>query len=157
MSKTMYTQEHEWLRIEEDGLVTVGITDYAQDHLGDLVFVQLPEAGKELAKGEEAAVIESVKAAGEINMPVAGVVTEVNGSLADEPGKVNEDPWARAGSSSSRSARQATWTVSWMKPAISPTSSRKAKFVLRPRRAKTRHIHFFVLRGNHGSETGCFR
>ena len=92
MSKTMYTQEHEWLRIEGDGLVTVGITDYAQDHLGDLVFVQLPEAGKELAKGEEAAVIESVKAAGEINMPVAGVVTEVNGALADEPGKVNEDP-----------------------------------------------------------------
>lgn len=92
MSKTMYTQEHEWLRIEGDGLVTVGITDYAQDHLGDLVFVQLPEAGKELAKGEEAAVIESVKAAGEINMPVAGVVSEVNGALADEPGKVNEDP-----------------------------------------------------------------
>lgn len=92
MSKTMYTQEHEWLRIEGDGLVTVGITDYAQDHLGDLVFVQLPEAGKELAKGEEAAVIESVKAAGEINMPVAGVVAEVNGALADEPGKVNEDP-----------------------------------------------------------------
>lgn len=92
MSKTVYTQEHEWLRIEEDGLVTVGITDYAQDHLGDLVFVQLPEAGKELAKGEEAAVIESVKAAGEINMPVAGVVVEANGTLADEPGKVNEDP-----------------------------------------------------------------
>jgi len=92
MSKTVYTQEHEWLRVEEDGLVTVGITDYAQDHLGDLVFVQLPEAGKELAKGEEAAVIESVKAAGEINMPVAGVVTEVNAVLADEPGKVNEDP-----------------------------------------------------------------
>lgn len=92
MSKTVYTQEHEWLRIEEGGLITVGITDYAQDHLGDLVFVQVPEAGKEYAKGEEAAVIESVKAAGEILMPAAGVVTEVNGSLADEPGKVNEDP-----------------------------------------------------------------
>jgi len=91
MSKTMYTQEHEWLRIEDDGLVTVGITDYAQDHLGDLVFVQLPDAGKEIAKGEEAAVIESVKAAGEIMMPAAGVVTEVNAALADEPGKVNED------------------------------------------------------------------
>jgi glycine cleavage system H protein len=92
MSKTLYTQEHEWLRIEADGLVTVGITDYAQDHLGDLVYVQLPEAGKELAKGDEAAVIESVKTAGEILMPAAGVVTEFNTTLADEPGKVNEDP-----------------------------------------------------------------
>lgn len=92
MSKTMYTQEHEWLRIEADGHITVGITDYAQDHLGDLVYVQLPEAGKEYGKGEEAAVIESVKTAGEILMPAAGVVTEINGALGDEPGKVNEDP-----------------------------------------------------------------
>jgi glycine cleavage system H protein len=92
MSKTVYTQEHEWLRIEDDGLVTVGITDYAQDHLGDLVYVQLPEADKEIGKGEEAAVIESVKTAGEILMPAAGVVTASNGTLADEPGKVNEDP-----------------------------------------------------------------
>jgi glycine cleavage system H protein len=92
MSKTVYTQEHEWLRIEDDGSVTAGITDYAQDHLGDLVFVQLPDVGKELAKGDEAAVIESVKTAGEILMPVAGTVTEVNAALADEPGKVNEDP-----------------------------------------------------------------
>lgn len=91
MSKTVYTQEHEWLRIEDDGSVTVGITDYAQDHLGDVVYVQLPEAGKEYAKGDEAAVIESVKTAGEIQMPAAGVVTEVNNALADEPGKVNED------------------------------------------------------------------
>ncbi|HZW14270.1 MAG TPA: glycine cleavage system protein GcvH [Noviherbaspirillum sp.] len=92
MSKTVYTQEHEWLRIEADGLVTVGITDYAQDHLGDLVYVQLPEVEKEFNKGEEAAVIESVKTAGEILMPAGGVVTEVNSTLADEPGKVNEDP-----------------------------------------------------------------
>jgi len=92
MSKTIYTQEHEWLRIEDDGVVTVGITDYAQDHLGDLVYVQLPEAGKELAKGDEAAVIESVKTAGEILMPATGVVAEFNQALADEPGKVNEDP-----------------------------------------------------------------
>jgi glycine cleavage system H protein len=91
MSKTVYTQEHEWLRVDVDGLVTVGITDYAQDHLGDLVFVQLPEAGKEFGKGDEAAVIESVKTAGEIRMPAAGVVTEINATLADEPGKVNED------------------------------------------------------------------
>lgn len=92
MGKTVFTQEHEWLRVEDDGAVTVGITDYAQDHLGDLVFVQLPEAGKELSKGDEAAVIESVKAAGEIMMPVSGVVTDVNAALADEPGKVNADP-----------------------------------------------------------------
>lgn len=92
MSKTMFTQEHEWLRMEADGLVTVGITDYAQDHLGDLVYVQLPETGKELNKGEEAAVIESVKTAGEILMPASGVIAEINETLADEPGKVNEDP-----------------------------------------------------------------
>lgn len=92
MSKTIYTQEHEWLRIEDDGLVTVGITDYAQDHLGDLVYVQLPETGKEYAKGDEAAVIESVKTAGEILMPASGVITEVNAALADAPGTVNEDP-----------------------------------------------------------------
>lgn len=92
MTKTVFTQEHEWLRIEDDGVVTVGITDYAQDHLGDLVYLQLPEAGKEIAKGEEAAVIESVKTAGEILMPAAGTVTEVNATLADEPGKVNADP-----------------------------------------------------------------
>ncbi|MGE5621805.1 MAG: glycine cleavage system protein GcvH [Bacillota bacterium] len=92
MSKTVYTQEHEWLRIEDDGSVTVGITDYAQDHLGDIVYVQLPENGREFAKGDEAAVIESVKTAGEILMPAAGTVTEINTTLADEPGKVNEDP-----------------------------------------------------------------
>ena len=92
MSTTRYTQEHEWLRIEDDGLVTVGITDFAQGHLGDLVYVQLPQVGVAIGKGEEAAVIESVKTAGEIMMPAAGEVVEVNTLLADEPGKVNEDP-----------------------------------------------------------------
>ncbi|CAN5374882.1 glycine cleavage system protein GcvH [soil metagenome] len=92
MSKTKYTEEHEWLRMEDDGLVTVGITDFAQGHLGDLVYIQLPAAGKGMTKGEEAAVIESVKTAGEILMPANGVVVEVNAALADEPGKVNEDP-----------------------------------------------------------------
>jgi len=92
MTTTRYTPEHEWLRIEADGLVTVGITDFAQGHLGDLVYVQLPEVGAELGKGEEAAVIESVKTAGEINMPTAGTIVEVNALLADEPGKVNEEP-----------------------------------------------------------------
>ena len=89
---TRYTKDHEWLKSEADGSVTVGITDYAQEHLGDIVFVQLPEAGASLGKGEEAAVIESVKTAGEINMAVNGTVIEVNGALADEPAKVNEDP-----------------------------------------------------------------
>lgn len=92
MSITKYTEEHEWLKIEDDGVVTVGITDFAQDHLGDLVYVQLPDVGNQVEKGEEVAVIESVKTASEINMPVAGVITEINGLLADEPGKINEDP-----------------------------------------------------------------
>lgn len=92
MLETRYTKDHEWLRAEEDGLVTVGITDFAQSHLGDLVYVQLPESGKEYAKGDEAVVIESVKAADDIAMPVAGIVVQVNASLEDAPGKVNEDP-----------------------------------------------------------------
>lgn len=92
MSKTKFTPEHEWLRIEADGAVTVGITDFAQDQLGDLVYVQLPEVGKAMNKGDEVAVIESVKTAGEILLPAAGTITEVNATLADEPGKVNADP-----------------------------------------------------------------
>lgn len=92
MTTTRYTQDHEWLRIEADGLVTVGITDFAQSQLGDLVFIQLPEVGAAMSKGDEAAVIESVKTAGEINLPVDGSVVEVNAVLADEPGTVNEDP-----------------------------------------------------------------
>ncbi|QRX82623.1 glycine cleavage system protein GcvH [Glaciimonas sp. PAMC28666] len=92
MSATKYTEEHEWLKIDDHGLVTVGITDFAQDHLGDLVYVQLPDIGKEIEKGQEAAVIESVKTASEIMMPASGVITEVNEALAEEPGKVNEDP-----------------------------------------------------------------
>lgn len=91
MSKIRYTQEHEWL-LEDDGLVTVGITDFAQAQLGDLVYIQLPEIAKAIAKGQEAAIIESVKAASEIKMPVTGVIIEVNTILNDEPGKVNEDP-----------------------------------------------------------------
>lgn len=92
MSATIYTEEHEWLRIDDSGLVTVGITDFAQDHLGDLVYVQLPDIGKRIEKGEEAAVIESVKTASEIMMPASGVITEINTILTEEPGKVNADP-----------------------------------------------------------------
>lgn len=92
MSAAKFTKDHEWLKVEADGTVTVGITHFAQDQLGDLVFVQLPEVGKTYAQGEEAAVIESVKTAGEINMPFAGEVVAVNEALADEPAKVNQDP-----------------------------------------------------------------
>jgi len=86
-----YTREHEWIRLEGD-IATVGISDYAQEQLGDVVFVELPEVGKLLAKGGNAAVVESVKAASEIYAPVAGEVVEVNGALADVPGAVNADP-----------------------------------------------------------------
>ena len=92
MSDLRFTEEHEWIRIEEDDVAVVGITDYAQDQLGELVFVELPEVGAELDQGDEGAVVESVKAAGELKSPVSGTVTEVNESLVDEPGQVNADP-----------------------------------------------------------------
>ncbi|RKF13940.1 glycine cleavage system protein GcvH [Roseovarius spongiae] len=85
-----YTEEHEWLR-EEDGLIVVGITEHAAEQLGDIVFIELPEAGKEVAKDDEVVVIESVKAASDILAPIDGEIVEVNEPLADEPGKVNED------------------------------------------------------------------
>jgi len=89
-----YTKSHEWARVEADGTVTVGITDHAQDLLGDLVFVELPEIGKELAAGQEAAVVESVKAAADVYAPFAGTVTEVNQAAADAPEAVNQDAYA---------------------------------------------------------------
>jgi len=88
---TKYTSDHEWAR-EEGDVVTVGITDFAQSQLGEVVFVELPDVGREVAQGEEAAVVESVKAAGEVKAPIAGTVIEVNEALADEPEKVNDDP-----------------------------------------------------------------
>ena len=88
---TRYTRDHEWARLEGD-LAVVGISKYAQDQLGDIVYVELPEIGKKLDKGAEAAVVESVKAASEVFAPIAGEVVEVNTALADQPGKVNEDP-----------------------------------------------------------------
>ncbi len=88
---TRYTDDHEWAR-EEDNLVVVGITDYAQQQLGEIVFVEPPEIDRELTKGEDAAVIESVKAAGEVKAPVGGVVVAINELLEDEPEKINEDP-----------------------------------------------------------------
>ena len=92
MSDLRFTEDHEWVRIEDDDGAVVGITDYAQDQLGELVFVELPEVGAEIDQGDEGAVIESVKAAGELKIPVSGTVTEVNDSLVDEPGQVNADP-----------------------------------------------------------------
>ena len=88
---TRYTRDHEWIRLDGD-VAVVGISDHAQEQLGDIVFVELPEVGKKLAKGGEAAVVESVKAASEIFAPVAGEVVEVNEALADNPGTVNESP-----------------------------------------------------------------
>jgi glycine cleavage system H protein len=91
MSTVRYTKEHEWIRIDGD-TATVGITDYAQQQLGDVVYVELPAVGKKLTKGGDAAVVESVKAASEVYAPVSGDVIEVNASIAAEPSKINEDP-----------------------------------------------------------------
>ncbi|WP_370203427.1 glycine cleavage system protein GcvH [Salipiger bermudensis] len=86
-----FTEEHEWLRVEDD-LVVVGITSHAAEQLGDVVFVELPEAGTTVSKDDEVVVIESVKAASDILAPVDGEIAEVNEALVDDPGKVNEDP-----------------------------------------------------------------
>ncbi|WP_294621344.1 glycine cleavage system protein GcvH [uncultured Roseovarius sp.] len=90
-----FTEEHEWLRVEDD-VVVVGITEHASEQLGDVVFVELPEVGGEVAKDDEVVVIESVKAASDILAPLDGEITEVNEALVDEPGKVNEDPMGDA-------------------------------------------------------------
>lgn len=91
MSETRYTKDHEYIRVEGD-VGIVGITDFAQGQLGDVVFVELPQAGKVVAKGAEAAVVESVKAASEVYAPVSGEVVDVNGAIEGQPGLVNEDP-----------------------------------------------------------------
>ena len=92
---TFFTKEHEWLKVEGD-VAVVGITNYAQAQLGDVVYVELPESGKTLARGDEAAVVESVKAASEVYAPVDGEIVEGNEVLVDEPAKVNEEPEAGA-------------------------------------------------------------
>ena len=88
-----YADTHEWVRAEGDGVVTVGISDHAQGLLGELVYVELPEVDEEFAAGQEAGVVESVKAASDIYAPVAGTVIEVNEALESEPGLVNSDPY----------------------------------------------------------------
>ena len=92
-SELKYTESHEWLRVEDDGLITVGISDHAQALLGDLVFVELPEAGTEFVTGDECCVVESVKAASDVYMPISGEVVEVNEALADEPEIINNSPY----------------------------------------------------------------
>lgn len=89
-----FTEEHEWLRVEGD-LATVGITPHAQEQLGDLVFVELPEPGKSFKKGAAVAVVESVKAASEVYAPISDEITEVNQSVVDEPSLVNSDPMGK--------------------------------------------------------------
>ena len=89
----LYTKDHEWLRREDDGSVTIGITDHAQAALGDLVYVELPEDGQEVEDGGEMAVVESVKAASDVYAPIGGTVVAVNADLADDPERINADPY----------------------------------------------------------------
>ena len=89
-----YTAEHEWVRTEADGTVTIGITDHAQSALGDLVFVEVPEAGRQLTSGEACCVVESVKAASDVYSPISGEVIAGNQAVVDAPEQVNQDPYA---------------------------------------------------------------
>jgi len=90
-SELKYTRDHEWVRVDDDGTVTIGITDHAQQELGDLVFVEVPEVGTTFASGDAAAVVESVKAASDVYSPVSGEVVEANEDLADAPETINND------------------------------------------------------------------
>jgi glycine cleavage system H protein len=94
MADVRYSNEHEWIRVEGD-VGTIGITNYAQEQLGDVVFVDVPQAGRKVAKGESVAVVESVKAASDIYTPVSGEVIEANAELATTPGDVNADPMGK--------------------------------------------------------------
>jgi glycine cleavage system H protein len=89
-----YTESHEWIRAEADGTVTVGITEYAQDALGDIVFVELPKVGKSFSAGDDAAVVESVKAASDIYAPLAGEITAVNDAVTAAPESINADAYS---------------------------------------------------------------
>lgn len=91
--RLLYTNDHEWLRVEDDGAVTVGITDHAQQALGELVFVEVPEDGDSFAAGDACAVVESVKAASDVYAPVAGTIAAVNADLEDAPELVNSSPY----------------------------------------------------------------
>lgn len=92
MTEIKYTKDHQWIRLEDNGNAVVGITDYAQQQLGDVVFVELPTVGAEVARDAQLALVESVKSAGEVMSPVSGTVIEINAGLNDEPGTINSDP-----------------------------------------------------------------
>lgn len=95
-SDLKYVASHEWLKLEDDGIITVGITDHAQDLLGDVVFVELPEVGRTVSADEEIAVVESVKAASDVYAPISGEIVEINEELVDSPELANEDPYGKA-------------------------------------------------------------
>lgn len=95
-SELKYVASHEWLKKEEDGIITVGITDHAQDLLGDVVFVELPEVGTVVEADQEIAVVESVKAASDVYAPISGEIVEINEELVDSPELANEDPYGKA-------------------------------------------------------------
>lgn len=92
MSELKYSEDHEWLRVDDDTTVTIGITHFAQEQLGDIVYVELPELGQQVNKDGDTAVVESVKAASDVKSPVSGIVLAINELLSDEPEKVNADP-----------------------------------------------------------------
>ncbi len=96
MTTLRYTEDHEWIRLEADGNATIGITDHAQDALGDVVFIELPAVGTHFATGAAACVVESVKAAADVKMPVTGEIVAINQELADNPALVNSDPLGAA-------------------------------------------------------------
>ena len=96
MAKMFYSEDHEWLRMDSDEVAVIGITDYAQEQLGDVVYVELPKVGADIARGDTVAVVESVKAAADVKAPASGRVVEVNDALSGEPQLVNEDPTGRA-------------------------------------------------------------
>ena len=108
-----YAESHEWVSVDDNGVATVGISDHAQEALGDIVFVELPELGATVNAREEVAVVESVKAASDVYSPLSGEVTEINEALLDAPETVNASPMTMAGFSKSPSAMALSWTSSW--------------------------------------------
>ena len=92
MAETRYTSDHEWVRLEDDGTLTIGITDHAQEALGDIVFVELPLVDREVAEGESCATVESTKAASDVFAPIAGRIAEINEAIIEDPGLINRDP-----------------------------------------------------------------
>ena len=92
MAETRYTSDHEWVRLEDDGTLTIGITDHAQEALGDIVFVELPEVDRKVVEGESFATVESTKAASDVFAPLAGRVAEINEAIVEDPGLINRDP-----------------------------------------------------------------